>query len=183
MTPEFPTALRGYDRIEVDAFVDRVERTLAGSAGVDAVTPESIQAVTFSSALRGYRVEEVDDYLDRAVAELETRSAAEPADPEPEEAPPVWGADLIRDRAELMRCADLPDGRRFERSGPFASGYAVAEVDAFVDRVRGTITSVLTSGEVSGMRFGLARRGYDEAAVDEWCAQVVSHLDRIDQTR
>lgn len=176
----FRTALRGYSPVEVDELLDRVERTLAGTAGNDAVEPEAVRSALFSIVLRGYREDDVDEYLDQVVAELERRAIqpaptvplAEPVPPEPES----W-TDLVRERAELLRCAELPAGQRFGRAGTFRGGYTVEEVDAFVDRAR-RLGTRLSGAEVCAAMFASSRGGYDVEAVDTWLGRLESNLDR-----
>jgi DivIVA domain-containing protein len=63
---QFATTFRGYDRAEVDSFIEKTNEALASDdparrakAGADA------QAVTFRVAWRGYDRENVDHYLRR----------------------------------------------------------------------------------------------------------------------
>ncbi|GAB3401400.1 DivIVA domain-containing protein [Flindersiella endophytica] len=190
--PTFGTALKGYACAEVDALVDQIGLTLDGTAGGGALTPDAVRSAVFSIVLRGYREDEVDAYLDSVVAELERRAiqpaAVVPVTPVVPVAPIVpiapvaesW-TDLLRERAELLGCAQQPAGQRFERVGVLRAGYALADVDAFVDEVRGKIGSTLTPAEVSGVRFTQARRGYDEEAVDDWLGRIESLLVRTNQ--
>ncbi|WP_019814295.1 DivIVA domain-containing protein [Saccharomonospora saliphila] len=61
-----PLGRRGYSKTEVDAFVRRIERALAGRGGL---TPADIDRVQFGRPLlgrRGYDEREVDEFLDDA---------------------------------------------------------------------------------------------------------------------
>jgi DivIVA domain-containing protein len=67
---------RGYDRDEVDAFVDRVQATLRDPTARNGVTPADLHDVAFSKPPMGelgYHEGEVDAYLDRVKTELSGR--------------------------------------------------------------------------------------------------------------
>jgi DivIVA domain-containing protein len=189
---EFGIAPRGYDCVEVDALVDRIEGTLGGGAGAGALTPDALRSARFTTVMRGYHVGEVDTYLDEVVVELERR-ATEPVQPvEPVE--PVAPAESVepdsrtkselrRERAELLRCSDLPAGERFEReTNPFRSGYAVEEVDAFVNRAR-KLGARLSGAEVCVAWFPPSRTGYAADVVDDWLGLLERNLDLAAQAR
>lgn len=181
--PAFGTALRGYDCAEVDALVDQIEQTLAGGP---ALTADAVRSALFRIVVRGYREDEVDDYLDQVVAELEHRSAQSAA-PSTGPVAESW-TDLVRERAELLRCAEQPAGQRFERAGAFRSGYAVEEVDAFVDRMRrglgaGRVETAMLAAEARAVVFSSSRRGYEEDNVDAWLNQLDSYLHRAERAK
>ncbi len=80
------TALRGYHRDEVDAFLARRAWTLGGEAfrvpelrsvqrlvQAEPVDADIIEKVQFRPGWRGYAVPEVDDLLDRLTALLRAR--------------------------------------------------------------------------------------------------------------
>jgi DivIVA domain-containing protein len=72
------TRLRpGYDIVEVDQLIDRIERTIAGRAAPDdLVTAEDVRHVLFSTTRLkpGYDEREVDDALSRFEQQLATLS-------------------------------------------------------------------------------------------------------------
>jgi DivIVA domain-containing protein len=190
--PEFGIAPRGYDCVEVDALVDQIEGSLAGSG---AVTPDAVRSAMFTTVARGYAVAEVDAYLDEVVVELERRAvepvvtaesvvAAEPGELDgPVEQVAKSKAELRRERAELLRCSELPAGQRFERvTNPFSGGYAVEEVDAFVNRAR-KLGAKLSVAEVCVAWFPPSRTGYAADVVDDWLGRLGKNLDLAAQVR
>jgi len=77
-----PLGRRGYAEDEVDAFLDLVERALAGHRPMSA---DDVAGVVFSQASvfrRGYDENQVDAFLDQVGAELAAR-AGSPAEPGP----------------------------------------------------------------------------------------------------
>lgn len=91
---------RGYKVEEVDAFLDRVEATLAGEPNGRPVTSQEVHDVTFRVQFGGYDEWQVDLHLDRVerqIAELEERGAL--GQPEPRAA--ERGALTERDRPPL----------------------------------------------------------------------------------
>jgi DivIVA domain-containing protein len=62
----FATEFRGYDRAEVDTFVEKAHDAIASDdPDRQARARADAQAVTFRTALRGYDRREVDHYLRR----------------------------------------------------------------------------------------------------------------------
>ncbi|MGC9666369.1 DivIVA domain-containing protein [Planosporangium sp. 12N6] len=96
---------RGYKVDEVDAFLDRVEATLAGNAGDTPVAAQEVHDVVFRVRFGGYDEWQVDLHLDRVerqLAEFEERNAApygrEQRPPAPERmAPPPMAPPPVRD--------------------------------------------------------------------------------------
>jgi len=67
----FDIALRGYDRVQVDALVVVVESALAAQdAAALSAARERLRAEQLAVALRGYDIQQVDEYLKRAAIEL-----------------------------------------------------------------------------------------------------------------
>lgn len=67
----------GYEQDDVDAFLDRVQRTLAGyelRRPVDPLEPEDVVAARFTPTRfrAGYDQGQVDDFLDQVVVALRT---------------------------------------------------------------------------------------------------------------
>ncbi len=81
-----PIGKRGYNEDEVDAFLDRIEATLRGSA-MPPLTADDVRTVAFSKppiGKRGYNEDEVDAFLDVVATQLVSGPAARPsADPLP----------------------------------------------------------------------------------------------------
>ncbi|WP_116950702.1 DivIVA domain-containing protein [Jiangella endophytica] len=168
----------GYDIGDVDAFLDRVRTTVGTTLSAD-----EVQRVQFTTVrLRaGYDMRAVDDYLDEVVAELQQPPgapapaapvAAEP-EPEPEPSTTQW-RESLSERYELLRVAERPRGERFGRTG-LTKGYDADQVDAFVDEVRGTLTSTLTRDDVVNVHFDDARGGYRHREVDAWLVALEEH--------
>jgi len=68
---EFEVVLRGYDRAEVDAVVQRVEEALnSDSAEVRASVRQELRGLSFSVRLRGYDRPQVDSYIREASSQL-----------------------------------------------------------------------------------------------------------------
>lgn len=79
---------RGYKVDEVDAFLDRVEATLAGEPIGDPVTAQEIHDVVFRVQFNGYDEWQVDlhlDRLERQIAEMEERGALGRPEPSAEQ--------------------------------------------------------------------------------------------------
>lgn len=75
--PDFRTTFHGYDRGQVQKLVDRIERTLAGTARLDPVTVPDLQYdVYFDVRVGGYDRKEVQQYLAEAIATLRRRAVA-----------------------------------------------------------------------------------------------------------
>ena len=188
---------RGYHEGEIDAFLDRIENTLAGR---DHLTAREVQDFEFSFAPPGqvgYDEDDVDTFLDLVVVTLERMPAppvspgspvslvpaASPAPAVPA-APPAPPAPPLRPRpgpgtrpltARDVRTAAFgkpPRGRR---------GYQESQVDKFLDRIENTLLGQddLTAREVREVRFSrpmFGRRGYDETEVDAFLARVEKQL-------
>lgn len=63
---QFPTTFRGYDRTEVDSFVEKTTEALeSDDPARTAQARAAADAVEFHVTLRGYNRESVDQYLRR----------------------------------------------------------------------------------------------------------------------
>jgi len=139
----FTKAMRGYAMPEVDALLDRLteeltrlhreEHWIAASVigrppAMPGLTPEDLQRKQFSVAMRGYTVAEVDAFLNEASTEL-TRLRAE------------------RGRGFRPTPHRLTaDNLRTWRFSKAMRGYAVQEVDQFLDRLSDEVTRLLRDG-------------------------------------
>ncbi len=74
--PEFHTRIKGYDRTQIDRLVDRVERTLAGTAGRDRIRVVDLQYFYFDVRVGGYDRAEVHEFMQQAIAALRRRALA-----------------------------------------------------------------------------------------------------------
>ena len=183
---------RGYHEGEVDAFLDRVEATLAGR---DHLTATEVQEVEFPFAPPGrvgYDEDDVDTFLDLVVVTLE-RAPAPPPRPRPVPDDATAPVHPIRDAvpAEAAPARDDAGARpltaRDVRTAAFGKpprgrrGYQESQVDRFLDRVENTLLGQddLTAQEVREVRFSrpvFGRRGYDETEVDTFLARVEKQL-------
>jgi DivIVA domain-containing protein len=159
-----PLGRRGYDIVQVDAFVRAVVGTLA-SGGVPAlVSANDIRRVTFALAPlggRGYDPHDVDVYLDNVERVIATRDAADRAGRLPDPVPvPLDPAEVGAFRA---RIAGGLERTRFTR------GYSVAAVEEFLAVLDADLA---TSGwfppdEIRDAAFPTTPRGYVTGPVDE----------------
>jgi DivIVA domain-containing protein len=146
LTPEtikhklFTKAMRGYAMHEVDDLLDRLveeltrlhreEHWIAASmigrpSAVPGITPEELQRKHFTVAMRGYTISEVDAFLNEAAREL-TRLRAE------------------RGRGFRPTPQRLTaDNLRIWKFSKAMRGYAVQEVDQFLDRLSDEVTRLL----------------------------------------
>nr|WP_246401616.1 DivIVA domain-containing protein [Jiangella mangrovi] len=71
----------------------------------------------------------------------------------------------------------MPPGERFTVVR-LSEGYDIAEVDAFVDRIRATLGTTLSDDEVRQVQFTAVRlrAGYDMRSVDEYLDDVIARL-------
>ncbi len=129
---------RGYKVDEVDAFLDRVEATLAGQPVGAPVASQEVHDVVFRVRFNGYDEWQVDLHLDRVerqLAELEERGAGR-AVADPRMGPPDrMGPPMREDRGmspvpqppmpprPMPAQAGPPYGRYDEPTGAFAGGY------------------------------------------------------------
>ncbi|MBB5807552.1 DivIVA domain-containing protein [Saccharothrix ecbatanensis] len=168
---------RGYHEGEIDAFLDRIENTLAGR---DHLTAQQVQDHEFSYAPPGqigYDEDDVDTFLDLVVVTLE-RSPLVALERPVAVLPPVRprpGPGTRPLTARDVRTAAFgkpPRGRR---------GYHETQVDKFLDRIENTLLGQddLSAREVREARFSrpmFGRRGYDETEVDAFLARVEKQL-------
>ncbi|MFT7839576.1 DivIVA domain-containing protein [Saccharothrix sp. BKS2] len=159
---------RGYHEGQVDAFLDRIEETLAGR---DVLTATEVQDKEFGHAppgTVGYDEDDVDTFLDLVVVTLERTPPPPPTRPRPGPGTRPLTARDVR----TVSFGKPPRGRR---------GYLESQVDRFLDRVENTMLGQddLTAGEVREVRFSrpvFGRRGYDENEVDAFLARVEKQL-------
>lgn len=170
-----PVGHRGYHADEVDAFLELVAATLAGT-GV--LTADDVRHVHFDPPRfggRGYQADQVDEFLDRVRIELEIRQRG--TRPVPAGANGSEPAALLTpDDVRRMRFTSAPVGRR---------GYNEEEVDAFMDLVAATLAhggpGSLTIADVRGVHFTGARlgtRGYARDEVDAFMDLVITALEK-----
>jgi DivIVA domain-containing protein len=166
--PRYPVAVRGYDRKQVDALLDRlVGANGHGSPQGLPVTADEIQASRFDVVLRGYDRRAVDAALHEHIRRLEA-SGPRRSRPRPPAVRPSWLVGWI----QSMQFA----GTRLR------AGYDVRDVDAFLERVvaglRGEASPV-SARDVRECAFRTVRigPGYDEREVDGFLDQLAGALD------
>ncbi len=125
----------GYVADEVDAFLERVARTLeAGPAGSDPVDADTVVQVRFSPTKfrAGYDQDEVDDFLDEVVTTLR-------------QVPPGGQTPSVGTAPRVILTSTDASSRRFDEVR-YREGYVRAEVDAFM----AVLVTALAAGENGG---------------------------------
>ncbi|WP_433268278.1 DivIVA domain-containing protein [Actinosynnema sp. CS-041913] len=159
---------RGYHEGEIDAFLDRIEATLAGRDSLTAIEVQEIEFRFAPPGQAGYDEDDVDTFLDLVVVTLE-RTPAPPVRPRPG----VGTRPLTARDVRTVGFGKPPRGRR---------GYQESQVDKFLDRIENTLLGQddLTAREIREVRFSrpiFGRRGYDETEVDAFLSRVEKQLD------
>ncbi|MFA1549457.1 DivIVA domain-containing protein [Actinomadura chokoriensis] len=160
-----PVGLRGYDRDQVDALLERISQALAGGPPISA---DEVRETRFDIVLRGYDNRAVDELLRECIRELQARA-------------PIWERSR-RPRAQPAWLINWIQNTRFSGAG-LRTGYDVRDVDAFLARVvaglRGAAPPV-TARDVreSAFRVVLLGPGYDEQEVDRFLVQLAGALER-----
>jgi DivIVA domain-containing protein len=139
---QFTKALRGYAMDEVDDLLDRLAENLTRlhreeqwaqasmlgrPAAMPGITPEEVRRKQFTPAMRGYTTGEVDAFLDDAATEL-TRLRGE-------------RAHGFRPTPQRLTADNL----RTWRFSKAMRGYAVHEVDQFLDHLAEDVATLLRS--------------------------------------
>lgn len=153
----------GYDQSAVDVFLDRARQAFQGTD--TSLTSADLRTVVFPLVKGGYVPAEVDSAVERledtfAEREREARVREVGID--------QWNAEARELAQEILNRVGRARRRRFRRSGPFAYGYNVDDVDAFADRIHDFFTAgaQLSRSEVRSIVFRPQLRGYDESQVD-----------------
>lgn len=163
--PVFPYAFRGYRRVEVDAFIARIEGTLGRSPlYAPPVTPDDVSAVRFARAARGYQTKAVDVALDAYVRELEDK-----------------------DGRSRMRPGEFDQLIGLVRNVQFGTtrvngGYDEREVDAFLDEMIVALKeNRARASDVKKAAFSATRMrvGYRQADVDAFLEHLASEITRV----
>jgi DivIVA domain-containing protein len=168
----------GYDPVEVDALVGRIESTLGrGPHVLEPVTADEVRRATFRAKRGGYQEIAVDFALEAFVVALETQARrpvrlamAEPT------------GDMIRE--EWFETQAERVERVAFRAGRWGAGYNEDEVDAFLDRIvatlRGTTEYPVTALEVREAKFStvVVRSGYLVVDVDAFLSDIADVLEQ-----
>ena len=179
MNAPFPTSKSkktGYNRKQVDEFLDRARRSYDGVENADnSITAANLRKISFDLQRGGYSVRFVDAALDRledVFFEREKRAALRTYGDE------AWLRALEVQARELRNRLEAERGHRFKRTGPFTHGYKRGEVDLFLDRILIYLNghAPMTALEVRDVVFGVQLRGYSEEQVDAFLDAVVSFI-------
>lgn len=179
MNAPFPTAKRkrdGYNREQVDAFLERARKSYDGDASEDEVVKSAdLRMVSFDLKRGGYQIRFVDAALDRLEDVFFEREKREALRTYGEQA---WLNALDTRAKELRNRLEAQRGQRFKRTGVFTSGYKRSEVDLFLDRVLIYLNggAPLTALEVRDVTFHPQTRGYSEDQVDAFLDAVVGFI-------
>ncbi len=172
-----PRGARGYNAAEVDAFLDRVEGTMRSK---DILTREDVLNVKFSTATRdpGYDVNEVNVFMELVADTLRSTPQRQQA------AAPAQGMHATSQalRPAVRLSPDDVAAVRFHKPKPGTRGYHEGQIDAFLDRIEGTLRGRdnLTAQQVQDAVFGETAPGtfgYDEEDVDTFLDLVVLMLE------
>lgn len=175
---DFPVALRGYQRRDVEVFIARLEGTLGrGPLADKPATSAEVSAVRFPIVFRGYREQPVDDALAAYEAELAAREGL------------LLEAStrLLRGRprhAEIDRLTAFIATSTF-KTVRLGTGYVEQEVDAFLDQVIASLrdrdADPIGAADVQAVRFSITRRhaGYRETDVDRFLDQLATRLAQL----
>lgn len=170
----------GYNPAQVDDFFSSMSGVLNGQMGHDNLSPEDVRRASFAKSRNGYNPKQVDSALDRIELDaLDRQRAVALSQGHTQEDQQYEQQQQVQQALAVVR---RRRGERFARSQWWARypGYAMAEVDAFCERV----AAVLQGGRGPGLRavrqvdFRSQRGGYREDEVDAFLDQVVGILLR-----
>lgn len=175
--PQASKLAEGYDVGQVDAFVARLDATLAGDAGADGVSLAEVWGARFATHRVGSRYDEdaVDTTLDALARKLARALLSGGA--------PGARAGGVHARADALldRLAGSP-GARFPRKR-LAHGYLVTAVDTLTDQIlaalRGTGDAPSTSVDLARAELRTVLGGYDTSAVDAALAEASEVLAKL----
>lgn len=163
--PRVSRLRRGYDRRQVDAYLNQLDVALRGALPMP--TAAAVRQVGFELARGGYRTESVDSALDTIEERLLMAQSGGGGR--------RGRVDATADAAFLTGELSAPHLQRFPRAGALHRGYHVGDVDDLVDRVVAALTgsAMMTADEVRTAAFRALRGGYREDAVDDTLDRVV----------
>lgn len=179
MNAPFPTSKTkksGYNREQVDAFLERARLSYDGvEPNGGAITSSDLRMVAFDLQRGGYAVRFVDAALDRledVFFEREKREALRSFGDQ------AWLNALQMQATELRNRLEAERGHRFRRTGPFTTGYDRNEVDLVLDRILLYLNGLtpMTAMEVRDTVFHTQLRGYSEDQVDAFLDAVVGFI-------
>ncbi|WP_226081742.1 DivIVA domain-containing protein [Mycetocola spongiae] len=171
--PDNKRGTRGYQRRQVDAFLERARVAFEQSPDRPApLTSEEIRHTSFKLVRHGYSTSHVDAALERledAFAHREREiSLADGGES-------AWLARARESAQVILNRLARPEGERFNRVGRFTTGYDMDSVDAFADELRAYFQDgkPLAIDRVRTVVFPAQRRGYSEQQVDVVLDEVI----------
>ncbi len=179
MSTTFPrTKKLGYDVDQVEDFLEEARRAYDAPAVPDGMTAESIRRTAFRMKRGGYSPSHVDAALERledAFANRERDRAVAEGGQE------AWYSRARETAQEILDRVARPDGRKFRKVGPLATGYHPVDVDRFAGRLIGYFQhgKPLTIDDVRTVAFRPKRGGYHEAQVDVLLDTVTSVMQAV----
>ena len=169
MSTTFPRARKskpGYNVDQVEDFLEEARRAYTADRGdLGVVTAASIRRTAFALQKGGYSTSHVDAALERLedafAARERERAFATTGDA-------AWYAQARSSAQEIIDRLARPEGQRFNRVGPFTTGYSPKDVDAFTNRLVGYFQAgkPMSVDHVRTSVFGSKKRGYNEQQVD-----------------
>jgi len=163
--PKVTGSARGYDVQQVEDFLKGARQAYAGEADAPSINADRIRHTAFSMVKGGYAPEHVDSALERledafAIRERE-RVLRETGDDS-------WFAEARGLAEAIVTRLERPAKHRFDRVNFLSTGYHPADVDVFVERLKGYFSEgrALSIEEVRTSVFRQKRGGYREAQVD-----------------
>jgi DivIVA domain-containing protein len=156
----------GYNVDQVEDFLEDARRAYTADPTLpNPVSSASIRRMAFQMQKGGYSTTHVDAALERledAFAQREReRSLAQEGDQ-------AWFAQARTSAQEILDRLARPDGQKFRRVAPLATGYSRKDVDAFAARLIGYFQhgKPMSVDQVRTVTFGSKRGGYNESQVD-----------------
>lgn len=167
---------RGYDTEQVDEFFDFAADAFNGLVPADDFSFAQIRCTAFDLVRQGYSTVEVDKALDKLESAFVARDRENYIK---EHGQDKWNEHLADYATTLYPRMLRPAGQRFIHPEK-GQGYAIEEVDAFLDRLAAFFDkgAPLASQDVRNLTFNAKRRSnaYDEAVVDTYLARVLEIL-------
>ena len=169
--PDAPSGKAGYDKAEVDEFLDRAKAAYEGSG--ELMTSADIRKKIFTTMKDGYETKAVDDALWR----LEEAFAARERVGVTEETGEAGYYKRIRAQAqEILDRVARPRKEKFRRARALQPGYHPVDVDIFCDRLVRYFQGqeAMSVATVRNQKFRTTLGGYDEIQVDKVLDETVS---------
>lgn len=168
MSSTFPRSRRtkpGYRVRDVDEFLRAARRAYDSPVGTGGVDAAVIRRTAFAMEKGGYSTAHVDAALERLEDAFALREREHTIRTRGDRA---WYGETRTAAREIAARLSRPAGRRFERAGFLAQGYAPDDVDDFAVRLRGYFESgtPMSVDEVRAVAFRPKLGGYREWQVD-----------------